>query len=91
MKIYTKSNPPKRGNALKAWNYFKLNNPFSKGKEPSFMNYLNGPKNIWSGFYEVQSGSSVLSAMTIQSVLLRLLKNDGTINYELLEQIRSQT
>lgn len=54
------------------------------------MTFLKGKNSVWCGFYEIQKGSYLCEAITIQPILLRLLKKDGTENSELIEKIRSQ-
>lgn len=92
-KIYVRLAPPKRGNPLKAWNWFRLNNPFQKGMPPKTMRliYVKAEnQKLWiaSYGYRASNGAVVDLTMTLKPVLLDLILLDGGANWEKIKEVR---
>lgn len=82
---YTPSNPPTRGNALKAWNWMTRKNVWKPGTPPNglLMKPVYGSqRNVWVGYFGPGR------EMTVLAVLLNLVKPDGTDDREKIEAVR---
>ena len=87
-KTYTPSNLPKRGNALKAWNWLTRRNAWKLGTPPNgmLMKPVRGDqRNVWVGYFGPGR------EMTISALMLKFVKPDGTDDREMIAAVRGIT
>jgi hypothetical protein len=94
-KTYTPENPPKSGNALKAWNYLTRKNFWFPGRPPEelfFAKQYDGDlRDVWVGGWGYIQGayeSGETMSCTVEAWTLRLMNMDGTDNGELICEVR---
>lgn len=84
-KSFTTQNPPKSGNALKAWNWMAKKNTWEVGKPPRMMALKRNADgaDIWAGTW-----CSDIQTMTVLDVLLFTLNEDGSNNMRLIKEMQ---
>lgn len=94
-KTYTPENPPKSGNALKAWNYLIRTNFWKPGKPPLELffakKYDCGLHDVWVGDWGQRQlhyeGMETMSH-TVEAWMLRLVNMDGTDDFDMIRKFR---